>query len=302
MGVRRANPPTRKARNKQFLLGIEISDVDLMRREARTKLFDEARLPRVVEQQWDSLLSSRSTPSLDIDLSITLDLVREYAKAISHSASQLADWLVTAAITLAPKTQFNAALRETIWRECLEFATQLSRWEAFANWVDRVAYLPQLVPVTPEGVVDRKQLERTIEHRREFFEKKIGMYWEDWIGAIDRGIELRRVLSSGGSKRVGRELELKAIIRLLKQRYPQFTQREIAGRVDDFFAKKKRPVPLLNGWKKRGVTSLVEAYDNPHTSSAVKKYYFCYLSYRLCFVSLSPPSIYQSKLPAACFF
>jgi len=124
-----------------------------------------------------------------------------------------------------------------------------------------------------DGALDREQIKRAAERRQKLFAERIKGYWREWLGAIDRGIELRRVLSSGRSTRAGREGGLAAVIRVVKEKNAQYSQREIAGAVDDIFSTKlNRPTPILKSWKVHGVTTLVEGYDNPITKGRVKKY------------------------------
>jgi hypothetical protein len=57
-----ANTPVLDAQKSRALLGIELSDLKNLRREVWMKFFDEASLPRVVEAEWESVLSSQKMP------------------------------------------------------------------------------------------------------------------------------------------------------------------------------------------------------------------------------------------------
>jgi ribosome-binding protein aMBF1 (putative translation factor) len=62
-------------------------------------------------------------------------------------------------------------------------------------------------PVTADRATDREQLERVVKPRRDFFEKRIGMYCEEWLSATDRAIELRRTVSSAQTVNTNGEIE-----------------------------------------------------------------------------------------------
>jgi hypothetical protein len=155
----------------------------------------------------------------------------------------------------------------------MDFAADLSQWERFATWVDLVVRL-HWQPTTADGSIDHDEIKRMVERNRAFYEKRINMNWHEWVGAVERGIELRLAISSTtSSARTSRKSELAAVIRIVKQKHPEFTQREIAGRVDDVFsAMANHLVPIPKSWKMHGVGTLVEGYDNPKTKNRVKKY------------------------------
>ena len=189
-----ADTPLLDAQKSRFLLGIELSDLENLRREVWIKFFDEATLPRVVETEWEPVLSSRKMPDSHVDLGLTLALTKEYAKAISRASAQLADLLVTAALSRISQEHF----REAIWRECLDFAYQLGQWDVFVIWADRAVHVRwQAVDADgePSLALDRES-EKRLEERREFFRGRIGTYSREWLSAIDRAIELRRTLSA----------------------------------------------------------------------------------------------------------
>jgi hypothetical protein len=270
--ARLANKGSQAALAKRFFLEIDLSDLEIIQHEVWLKFFEEASLSRRVEVEYDSILSIREMPDPYQDDALTLAVTRENADAMSRALGRLADWIVTAAISRAGRIRVTSRFREAIWRYCLDFAAQLSKWDAFGTWADRVVHV-RWNPTTKDGSPDRLQLQEAAERRREFFEKRIDMYWSRWLGSIERGIELRRVLSSGGSNLTGRESRLKAVIRMVKEKNPRYTQQEVAGRVDDIFDNGSNGLtPLLRSWKMHGVTSLVEAYDNARTKSRVKKY------------------------------
>jgi hypothetical protein len=179
---------------------------------------------------------------------------------------------VTAAISRRGRLKITADVREIIWRECLDFAAQLGQWDPYGSWANRVTGIAWDLPRTTGDMVDHERTAKAAAHRREVFEERIGMHWQEWLGAIDRGIELRRILSLGRSTPTERGGELKRVIRIVKENHPQYTQRQKAGKVDDTFANLNRPVPLLRSWKKHGSSTLVEAFDNSKTQNSVKKY------------------------------
>jgi hypothetical protein len=266
------NSSTLETPKKQFFLKIDLSAVWIIKREVWNSFFDEASLPRIVEIEYDWILSKREMPCPDLDDSLTLVLTQQYACAIARATAKLADWLMTAAISRTDRIRVTARFREAIWRYCLDFAAQLAQWNAFSRWTDRVTRV-WWHPMRQDGALDREQIKRAAERRQKLFAERIKGYWREWLGAIDRGIELRRVLSSGRSTRAGREGGLEAVIRVVKEKNAQYSQREIAGAVDDIFSTKlNRPTPILKSWKMHGVTTLVESYDNPITKGRVKKY------------------------------
>jgi hypothetical protein len=188
---RHANTPELNAQRSRSLLGIDLADLENLRREVRIKFFDGARLPPVVEAELEPVLSSEKMPDPHVDLALTFVLTKEYVNAISRASAQLADLLVTAALSRISQAHF----REAIWRECLDFAYQLGQWDAFVTWVDRVVHFHWQV-VTADGTQDREQLEKAAKPRREFFDKRIGMYSQEWLSAIDRAINMRRTVSA----------------------------------------------------------------------------------------------------------
>ncbi len=190
-GARHTNLRVLDAQKSRALLGIELSDLENLRREVWMKFFDEASLPHVVQVELAPVLSSPKMPDSDVDLAVTFALTKEYVKAISRASAQLADLLVTATVSRISRAHF----REAIWRECLDFAYQLGRWDAFASWTHRVVHIGWQA-VTADGATDREQLEKALKPRREFFEKRIVMYSQEWLSAIDRAIELRRTVSA----------------------------------------------------------------------------------------------------------
>jgi hypothetical protein len=168
-------------------------NVELIEREVWVNVFNEAKLPRSVELEWESVLSSRKIPNEDTDLTLTLVLTREYAKAIGQAAGRIGDLLVTAAISrhIALTQQF----RESLGRECLDFASHLAQWDAFATWVERVATIRWEEPRTADGHVDNDKLQDALAKRRQFFEQRIGMYRRGWLSRADRAIDMRLAAS-----------------------------------------------------------------------------------------------------------
>jgi hypothetical protein len=206
-GSRHANPSALDAKKSRALLGIDLSDLENLRREVRRRFFfDEARLPRAMEVEWEETLSSREVPDSHVDLALTFALTKEYVKAISRASRQLVDLLATAAVSRIGQADF----REAIWRECLDFAYQLGQWDAFASWVDRVAGIRWKAPVTADATTDLEQLEKAAKPRREFFENRIGMYSQEWLSAIDQAIELRLTVSAPRTVNTSGEIEKKA--------------------------------------------------------------------------------------------
>jgi hypothetical protein len=270
--ARLASQKSQETLVKRFFLKIELSELEILQHEVWLKFFEEASLSRRVEVEYDSIISSRKMPDPYQDDALALAVTREYANAIARAVGRLADWIMTAAISRAGRIRVTSRLREAIWRYCLDFAARLSRWDPFGIWADRVVHV-RWNPTTEDGSPDYEQLKKGSERRRKFFEQRVNMYWHEWLGAIERGIELRRVLSSGRSTGPDQEGGLVAVIRMVKNKNSDYTQRELAGKVDDIFsATLKRPTPLLKRWKIHGVTTLVEAFDNPETKNRVKKY------------------------------
>jgi len=177
-------------------LKIAGSDIEFIRNEVWGEFFEAAEIPRVVELRWQSALSSEKMPSADVDLALTLALTQVYVKAVSRVSGKLAELLVTAAISRMNPVEITDYLREAIWRECLDFAEQLSQWDKYGSWVDRAMEFRWQAPLTEDGVVDREQLERAVKNRRDFSKKRIGMYWLEWLSAIDRAIDLRLTASA----------------------------------------------------------------------------------------------------------
>jgi hypothetical protein len=191
-----AIPRSLDAHKYRSELKMDVSDIEFIRNEVWGEFFEAAEIPRVVELRWQSVLSSEKMPSTDVDLALTLALTQVYVKAISRVSGKLADLLVTAAITRINPVEITDYPREAIWRECLDFAAQLSQWDKYGAWVDRAMQFRWQAPLTEDGAVDREQLERAIKNRRDFFKKKIGMYWLEWLSAIDRAIDLRLTASA----------------------------------------------------------------------------------------------------------
>jgi hypothetical protein len=85
----------------------------------------------------------------------------------------------------------------------------LGEWDAFASWTHRVVHIGWQA-VTADGATDREQLEKALKPRREFFEKRISMYSQEWLSTIDRAIELRRTVSASHATNASGEIEKQA--------------------------------------------------------------------------------------------
>lgn len=169
------------------------ADVELIEQRVWVNFFQEARLPRPVELEWNSVLSSKKPPDEHVDLGLTLALTAEYAKAVARAVGLVADLFTTAAISR--QLELTRRLREALWVDCLDFANGLARWDAFATWVDKVTRLPWEAPLRADGGVDENQLQAAMSRRRECFERKISMYGRDWLSAADGAINLRLTAS-----------------------------------------------------------------------------------------------------------
>jgi lambda repressor-like predicted transcriptional regulator len=202
-----ANLPVLDAQRSRALLGVELSNLENLRCEVWRRFFEEAHLPRVVEVEWGAVLSSKRMPDPQLDLGLTFALMKEYVKAISRASAGLVELLMTAAIANVRQ----ADLREAIWRECLDFACELGQWDAFTIWVDRVTHISWEVPVTVDGAPDREQLKRASVPRQDFFERRVGMYLQDWLSSIDRAVELRLAVSAPPKVKASEKTESHAI-------------------------------------------------------------------------------------------
>jgi hypothetical protein len=181
-------------RKKNPSLHIAQYDIETIEYQVRRRLLEDAKLPRSVEAQWQSVLFNQEMPHQDAVLELTAVLASEYAKVISKAAEQVADSLVTMAISR--KLEITNDFREALWKQCLKFAYQLSHWNTFAAWVDRATPVMWKVPQTEEGTIDRKKLEVTVAQRRQFYEERSGWSWREWLIAIDQAVGLRLTLSA----------------------------------------------------------------------------------------------------------
>jgi hypothetical protein len=261
-GSPHVNTSVLDAQKSRSLLGIELSDLENLRRAVWIKFFDEASLPRAVEVEWEQVLSSRRVPDSNVDLALTFALTRVYEKAVSRACSELADLLATATVSCISQTH----CREAIWKECLDFAYQLGQWDIFATWVDRVAGIRWEAPVTADGATDREQLEKALKPRREFFESRIGMYSQEWLSAIDRAIELRRTVSAAHtanaskSAKIDPEVAKRGALVKANSGVPAAEMCEIFDR---------RSVPLPAKWRAAGFQSWSRTYKNSNYRSRI---------------------------------
>jgi hypothetical protein len=172
---------------------IPTADVELIQHQVWVSFFDEPMLPRLVELEWGAVLSSKKQPDQYVDLGLTLALTKEYARAIGRAVAKVADLLAMASI--ARQLALTQPVREAIWRECLDFANGLARWDAFATWVEKVTRVQWDAPLTADGHIDQRKLHDAIARRREFFEQRIRMYSSEWLSAADGAIDLRLTAS-----------------------------------------------------------------------------------------------------------
>jgi hypothetical protein len=77
-----ANALVLDAEKSGSLLGIEPVDLENLRREIWMKFFDEASLPRVVEAEWETVLSSRKIPDPSVDLALTFALTTRRSSSL----------------------------------------------------------------------------------------------------------------------------------------------------------------------------------------------------------------------------
>jgi hypothetical protein len=266
---RDADPSVLDAQKSRYLLGIDLADLENLRRAVWIKFFDEASLPRVVETEWETVLSSRKMPDSDVDLGLTFALIREYAKAISRASAELSDLLVTATLSRVSQAHF----REAIWRECLDFAYQLGQWDAFVTWVQRVVHIGWRV-VDADGAPSLspdRECEERLEERRKFFARRIGMYSHEWLSAIDRAIELRRTVSATSSVNATGEMGNRAPSGIIptpsKKRDPEVAKRRALVKSNagvsvrelcEIFDREKVPVPAI--WQAAGHKTWIEAH------------------------------------------
>jgi hypothetical protein len=175
-------------------------DVELIQHQVWVSFFDEPMLPRPVELEWGAVLSSKKQPGQDVDLALTFALIKEYARAIGRAVAKVADLLATASI--ARQLVLTQPVREAVWRECLDFANGLARWDAFATWVEKVTRVQWEAPLTADGHIDQRKLQDAIARRRELFEQRIRMYSTEWLSATDGAIALRLTASVSKSSSV----------------------------------------------------------------------------------------------------
>jgi hypothetical protein len=185
--------PQPSGQNENTSNGIPRDDVEVIEHGVWVSFFDEPRLPRPVEMQWQSVLSAKKAPDKDADLGLTFALTKEYVRAIARAVAKFADLLANAAISR--RLKLSQQFRDALWRECLDFANGLAQWDAFANWVDKVTRVQWEEPLMADGRVDQDKLQAAVAERRKFFERKISMYSNEWLSAADGAIELQLTAS-----------------------------------------------------------------------------------------------------------
>lgn len=77
-GAGHTDIPALDAQKNRSMLGIELTRLAHLRRGVWKKFFDEASIPRVVEAEWQSVLSLRKMPDSYVDLGLTFALTKEY--------------------------------------------------------------------------------------------------------------------------------------------------------------------------------------------------------------------------------
>jgi hypothetical protein len=252
--------------------------IDLIERQVWANFFDEARLPRPVEVEWESVLSNKTPPHEEMDLALTITLTREYAKAIGRALSKVADLYTTAAISRL--LDMTNALHEAFWRECLEFASGLAQWDVFGTWVDKVTRIKWTEPLTPEGRIDQGKLDATLARRRKCFQQRIGMYSTEWLNAADGAIHLRLTASVSTSsyaqnngktaQAVGRKTNT------LHKRDPEVAKRTaLVGSNPGTSAQDmceifdRESVPLPRKWQEAGLKTWRQAYRDASYHSKI---------------------------------
>jgi hypothetical protein len=254
-----------RRRERPGRLGLTPSEFEFVQSIAWTSLFEEAKVSARTFNDWWPRLRGATTLDEDTAECLTVDLTRDYAKAIELAATRFIDLLMQAALARGGGRP-HADLRTLLWKLGLRFAGTLGDWEVFCCWFVRVDELGM------KGRVSSGPSKEALERRRRYFERRINLYWHDWLTAIDRRIELRSILSSKHIRKISNQDKLQTLLRQSRETYPNKSLREIAGRVDGFFSKANDPVPIPKSWRQAGCTSLVEAYDNPKTHNRTKKY------------------------------
>ena len=223
-----------RRRERPGRLGLTPSEFEFVQSIAWTSLFDEAKLSARTFNDWWPRLRGATTLDEDTAECLTVDLARGYAKAIECAATRFIDLLMQA--TLARRSgRLHTDLRTLLWQLGLRFAGTLGDWEVFCSWFIRLDELGM------KGRVSAGPGEEALERRRRHFERRINLYWHDWLTAIDRRIELRSILSSKHIRKVSNQDKLQTLLRHSRETFPNKTLREIAGRVDGFFSKANEP-------------------------------------------------------------
>ena len=252
-------------RERPGRLGLTSSEFEYVQSIAWRGLFEEPSVSARTFNDWWPRLRGATTLDEHAAESLTVDLARDYAKAIERAVTRFTDLLMQATLARRPGRP-SADLRTLLWTLALRFAGALSDWEVFCCWFVKLDELGL------RGRVDSGPGEEILKRRRQYFDRRINLYWHDWLTAIDRCIELRSIVSSKHVRKVSSQDKLQTLLRHCREAYPNKTLREIAGRVDGFFSKANEIVPIPKGWRQVGCTSLVEAYDNPKTRNRTKKY------------------------------
>ena len=247
-------------------LGLRPSELEFLRRRVWTQFFEDVHVsPTTFNRWWPRL---RETTQLDETTAecLTVDLARDYSKAIEKATRQFIDYLLQALLARRRRA-LSSKLRDTMLSVGLRFAGDLADWDAFCCWFAKNDELGLRIQL------ESKPTEPVLKRRRGFYQQRIVLYWQDWLSAIDQCIHLRTIISSSHRPREAAEgNQLKILIRHTREVNPNWSFRRLVGYVDGLFEKANKPIPMPSSWRQAGHTTLLQCFDSPQTRNRVKKY------------------------------
>lgn len=267
-----------KASAKRGVLGLNGSELDSIRHEATRKFFNSATLSEDLRQERQryrehfAVRVERFLKHPERELSHAADVLAVMfatpcEKAISRAAGDFADLLTQAAITRRGRKDFSRGFRTEMWKECLQFAINLAKWENAGFWVElawgrdpQENILPQLYKL--ESIKDQQSVIEEFGKRfRPQFVERVKHASPEWLDEAERKIRLRCVLSGSPQRRVKFDDPSKQAVALLLTVSPELDTGQVCGRLDAQNERRPDSAPVPKTWRQNAARSWIEAYE-----------------------------------------
>ncbi len=201
---------------------------------------------------------------------------RHYEEQVRMAAGDFADMLTQAVIARQGRKDFPLQLRTEIWKECLELAMQLARWESASLWIffacvpgpqeRRLLHEDKLDDRLDDPAKQRAAAENFTEKFRPEFEESIKYGLPQWLGEVERRMSLRCLLTYVPPRRAIPDDPSKKAVAMILITTPQLTTKQQCApswtpRTSEVTAQRRFPPIGRKAGRARGP----DAYD--HTLS-----------------------------------